>query len=126
MNFSKQREAILDYLKNTKEHPTAEKIYIDLKPFLPNLSLATVYRNLNRLCMSEMIVRLTTDGKMDHYDADVSDHQHFVCKECGKVSDMFFKLPQTILDENIDDDFSVDSYKLYIYGTCGACRKKGK
>ncbi|MFR8974792.1 MAG: transcriptional repressor, partial [Eubacteriales bacterium] len=44
MNFSKQRESILNYLRNTKEHPTAERIYADLKPSLPNLSLATVYR----------------------------------------------------------------------------------
>lgn len=123
MNFSKQRESILEYLKNTKEHPTAEKIYSDLKPELPNLSLATVYRNCNRLCEMGAVMRLTTNGKTDHFDADTSDHQHFVCRECDGVYDMFFALPGEILDENMEEGFRADFYQLYVYGTCRACRK---
>ena len=48
MNFSRQRESILNYLKSTKTHPTAEEIYSELKLELPNLSLATAHRNSNR------------------------------------------------------------------------------
>ncbi len=124
MNFSKQRESILEYLKNTKEHPTAERIYSDLKQTLPNLSLATVYRNCNRLCEMGQVVRLTTNGKTDHFDADVSDHQHFVCLSCDSVHDLFFALPQEILNENLEQDFQADFYQLYVYGTCRTCRKK--
>lgn len=124
MNFSKQRESILEYLKNTKEHPTAERIYSDLKQTLPNLSLATVYRNCNLLCEMRQVVRLTTNGKTDHFDADVSDHQHFVCLNCDSVHDLFFSLPKEILDKNLEQDFQADFYQLYVYGTCRACRKK--
>ena len=124
MNYSKQRESILDYLKNTKEHPTAERICSELKEVMPNLSLATVYRNCNRLCESGQIVRLTTNGKTDHFDADISDHQHFVCLTCGSVYDLCFTLPKEILDKNIDRDFQANYYQLYVYGTCRNCRKK--
>ncbi len=123
MNFSKQRNSILDYLKNTKEHPTAERIYSDLKPSLPNLSLATVYRNLGRLCETGEVVRLAAGGKTDRFDADTSDHQHFVCTSCGEVSDLFFQLPADILNENLGERFSPHHYRLFVYGLCKRCRE---
>lgn len=126
MNFSKQRESILDYLKNTKEHPTAERIYTDLKQTFPNLSLATVYRNCNQLCEAGKILRLTTDGKTDHFDADTSDHQHFVCLNCDSVSDLLFKLPQGLVEGQLQEGFEADFYQLYVYGTCRNCREQRK
>ncbi len=121
MNFSKQRESVLNYLKSSKKHPTAEQIYADLKLSLPNLSLATVYRNLGMLCQMGQVVRLSVGDKQDHYDADVSDHQHFVCTTCGGVSDLFFRLPQSFLEEQMDAAFSVEGYQLFVYGTCSRC-----
>ena len=126
MNFSKQRESILDYLKNTNEHPTAERIYTDLKQTLPNLSLATVYRNCNQLWKAGLIVKLATDGKTDHFDANTSDHQHFVCTLCDRVSDLFFKLPDEMIEGQLGEGFCADSYQLYVYGTCSDCRAHQK
>jgi len=124
MNFSKQRVCVLQYLKNSKAHPTAEQIYADLKPLLPNLSLATVYRNLTQLCQNGSVIRLSAGDKTDHFDADTSDHQHFVCTKCKSVSDLFFRLSPELLDENLEKGFCADSYKMYIYGTCANCRAK--
>ncbi len=122
MNFSRQRESILNYLKNTKEHPTAEKIYADLKEEIPTLSLATVYRNCRKLVEMGELIQLDTDGKTAHFDADTQDHQHFVCKDCGRVYDMFFKLPKTMIDQNSPDGFTADTYKLFFYGVCKKCK----
>jgi len=122
MNFSRQRESILNYLKNTNEHPTADKIYADLKEEMPSLSLATVYRNCKRLVEQGEILQLDTDGKTAHFDADISDHQHFVCKTCGKVYDMFFKLPESLIDKNAPCGFKTDTYKLFFYGVCSDCK----
>ena len=121
MNFSKQRECILNYLKNTTAHPTAEEIYQDLKAELPNLSLATVYRNCNKLADAGTLLRLDAGGKT-HFDADTSDHQHFVCNICGKVHDMFFKLPKSLITQNVPDGFIADTYKLFFYGACKECK----
>lgn len=123
MNFSVQREEILNYLKNTKEHPTAEHIYSELKYKLPNLSLATVYRNCNKLCEMGEIVRLKTDGKTDRFDADISDHQHFVCVSCGKVYDLYFALPEDYLTAHLPQGFKKDTSMLYVYGSCDCCKK---
>ena len=123
MNFSKQRETILNYLINSKEHPTAEKIYLDLKSTLPNLSLATVYRNCNVLVDSGQVIRLTATDKVDRYDADISDHQHFVCTSCQQVSDLYFKLSEDNINKNLSDGYKADSYQLYIYGICNKCKK---
>lgn len=121
MNFSRQRECILNYLKNTTAHPTAEEIYQNLKSELPNLSLATVYRNCNKLADAGELIRLEAGGKT-HFDADISDHQHFVCNTCGKVHDMFFKLPESLIKKNAPDGFKTDTYKLFFYGACNQCK----
>ena len=121
MNFSRQRECILDYLKNTTAHPTAEEIYQDLKSELPNLSLATVYRNCNKLAEVGMINRLDAGGKT-HFDANVSDHQHFVCTVCQRVYDMFFSLPQEVVDANLPKGFKHENHRLYFFGVCKNCK----
>lgn len=121
MNFSRQRECILNYLKNTTSHPTAEEIYQDLKAELPNLSLATVYRNCNKLADAGELIRLDAGGKT-HFDADTTDHQHFVCNTCGRVCDMFFNLPESLIEKNAPDGFVTHTYKLFFYGACNDCK----
>lgn len=121
MHFSKQRETIFQYLKETKEHPTAERIYADLKAHMPSLSLATVYRNCNRLAEEGALIRLDAGGKT-HFDADTSDHQHFVCNTCGSVYDMFFSLPQEIIESNLPKGFEHQNHKLYFFGVCKHCK----
>ncbi len=123
MNYSVQRELILDYLKNTKEHPTAERIYSDLKEKLPNLSLATVYRNCNKLCETGQVIRLKSEGKTDRFDADISDHQHFICTSCGKVLDLFYILPDEYVEKSLPKGCKKSLYQLYVYGVCDSCNK---
>ena len=126
MNYSRQRESILNYLMNTNEHPTAERIHQDLKTEIPNLSLATVYRNLSQLCSAGSVIRLSTGDKTDHYDADLSEHQHFICSECDSVTDLFFTFPKEILDDNIGRNCDANAYRLYVYGVCEKCKKSKK
>ena len=56
--YSKQRELILDSLRKRKDHPTAERLYLDLKNEMPELGIATVYRNLSDLCEEGKIIRI--------------------------------------------------------------------
>ena len=87
--YSRQRQLILDYLKSTTSHPTAEQIYAELKPQNPALSLSTVYRNLRLLADDGIILRLDTGESTDRFDADLSEHHHFICTKCGQVTDVF-------------------------------------
>ena len=83
MRNSTTRNSIYSYLCGTKEHPSAEMIYIDLKAENPNLSLGTVYRNLNQLEEIGRVVRVTTVNNHERYDANCDDHVHLVCSKCG-------------------------------------------
>ena len=86
--YSKKREAILEALRNTTEHPSAEMLYARLKPEFPDLSLGTVYRNLAMFIRDGDAVSVGTVAGQERYDADTHPHAHFICSECGRVLDV--------------------------------------
>lgn len=122
IKYSKQREAILTYLRSTKEHPTAEMVYSELRVEYPRLSLGTVYRNLNLLAECGEILRLNCGDGTDHFDAAVRPHNHFICKKCGRVMDL--DMPSLeFIDEKAAENFSgnVQGHQIYFYGECKDC-----
>ena len=74
--YSRQREAILENLKNRYDHPTAMELYLSVREDIPNLSLGTLYRNLTLLRDSGKIISLTLGGE-EHFDANTNHHYHF-------------------------------------------------
>lgn len=86
--YSRQRESIKEYLANTEDHPTADMIYTKIREIYPNISLGTVYRNLNLLVDQGEIIKLTCGDGSDHFDYKKRPHYHFVCKTCGRVIDL--------------------------------------
>ena len=115
--LTKQKLAILDYLKSTKTHPDAETIYKELKSENPSLSLSTVYRNLSQLSDDGIILKLTPGGASDHFDGDLSQHQHFMCSKCGRIIDVMCDID--IKDKDFGD---ISSYCVYFYGLCKKCK----
>ncbi|MBQ8195360.1 MAG: transcriptional repressor [Oscillospiraceae bacterium] len=88
MKFSKQREMILNQVKMFPVHPTADQVYTALKADNPNLSLGTVYRNLNLLSeMGELLKIRIADGS-DRFDGRTDSHYHMVCDKCSRVFDV--------------------------------------
>ena len=81
---SRQRDAILCNLQNRCDHPTAMELYLSVREEIPNLSLGTMYRNLNTLCKDGQILRLS-DGGEEHYDATAHSHAHLKCECCGEI-----------------------------------------
>ncbi len=124
MRYSKQREAINDYLCSTTSHPTAEEVYERVKQEMPDISLATVYRNLRQLEELHLIKKLDTGEGEARYDADLSDHSHFLCEKCGTVFDLFEELvsPDEI-SQKLGNGFSVGRKMIYAYGICSKCNK---
>ena len=121
VKYSYQREVIKDYLLNTKTHPTVEGIYDHLKKSYPELSLATVYRNVKSLCDEGLAINLKTGDKKVHYDGNVNYHGHFICNKCGKIIDLFFEEPK--IDELKDMNLSVERQVTTYYGLCDKCKK---
>ena len=88
LNYSRQREAIYNYLLSTKKHPTAETIFQAVQQDYPKISLATVYRNLTVLEETGQVQRIPCNDAKDHYDANTAEHPHFVCNYCQSVLDL--------------------------------------
>ncbi len=122
LKYSRQREVIKTFLCTRKDHPTADVVYLNVRQQYPNISLGTVYRNLTLLSEMGEIMRLRVGDGVDHFDADTSPHNHFVCSECGSVIDLKMENIDYI-KEAAEKNFSgrIDGYSAYFYGLCGNC-----
>lgn len=122
--YSKQRELIYDALARTKEHPSAEMIFQELKPAFPSLSLGTVYRNLNFLVDEGRAICIPST--VNRYDANTKDHPHFFCISCSRMYDLDLVTDET-LDEAVERlGYEVHRLDLIFNGICPSCLKKGK
>lgn len=127
MRYSRQRAAILSFLQSRKDHPTADSVYTYVKEEFPNISLGTVYRNLNQLVEAGMIAKHRFGVlETDRFDYDTSPHMHFVCNHCDSVID----LPMREFPENFSFidiqaakgfDGVIQGHMLYFSGICKNC-----
>lgn len=125
LKYSRQREEIKKFLAERKDHPTAETVYRNVRDRCPNISLATVYRNLSLLADTGEIARLRVGDGTDHFDADTSPHYHFVCRECGAVIDVKTERMDSVADCVKEDfDGKIEGHITYFYGICGGCMHK--
>lgn len=125
MKFSKQRELILNYILNSHEHLTADAIYADLKKDNPELSLGTVYRNLTKLTEIGAIKKVSLPNQVDKFDKNLEPHAHFICDECGSITDINIPGMDKFLDKVSDEDgISIRKYDLTLNGICKKCKSK--
>ncbi|MGN1265484.1 MAG: Fur family transcriptional regulator [Muribaculaceae bacterium] len=122
---SVQRLAVMQYLMNSKTHPTVEEIYADLVKEIPTLSKTTVYNTLDLLVANRAVTQITIEGGKAHYDGFTHIHSHFYCNECGKIFDMPCdeKHLRTLEPKN---GFIIESTQLYYTGICPECRSKNE
>ena len=122
---SKKRDAILNCIRQTKCHPTAEWIHQQLKPEFPDLSLGTVYRNIAMFKEAGVIQSIGVVNGLERYDFTTAPHTHFVCTQCGEVTDLDdVVLPASVLEETEAAGCSVTGYQLQFTGVCACCRAK--
>jgi len=122
MRVTNQRLKILQYLKSVKTHPTAEMVYKTVSKELPNITLATVYRNLNHLAEQGEIHQLEVKST-SHFDGDMSFHQHCICNKCGKIHDLFEKkITVGTINKAKTKDFEPKTINVLIYGLCKNCK----
>ncbi len=119
-NFSRKREAILQALRSTKSHPTAEWLYIQLKAQYPDLSLGTVYRNLAEFKQEGLIQSVGTVDGQEHFDGDIAPHSHFICTACGSILDVAAPEDPSLLSAEIGEGV-VTRCEIRYYGTCKSC-----
>lgn len=121
--MTKQKKVILDILRSTKAHPSADWVYEQARKLVPDISLGTVYRNLNVLRDMGEISELTYGSTYSRYDSIAVNHYHFFCEKCKNLFDISIPVYEG-LDKMVQETtgFEVKRHRTEFYGTCNECR----
>ena len=119
---SRKRETIRTILKNTDTHPSAETIYLQVKNVYPNISLGTVYRNLNQLIELGEIEKVSGTVGSDRFDGNPKPHNHFFCTCCDAIIDLP-DLDGVNVEKEMQKQFQgrITGHVTNYYGTCPNC-----
>ena len=122
----RKRNAILACLRSTTSHPSAEMVHDMLQADHPDISLATVYRNLSRFRDQGIIQSLGTVHGIERFDANTQPHVHFVCNRCSDIQDLMqMDAPQRLCGEAARHiGGQVDACQLMFFGICQCCLAK--
>ena len=121
--YSRQREKIFEFLKDNKNHPSADEIYGKMKEHFPSISLGTVYRNLGVLHEQGQVNRIIHADGPDRFDADMYSHSHFYCENCGMVYDISEDSSNTHTGTALNGH-RINKQTTSYYGICSSCLKE--
>ena len=127
LRMTNQREIILQELRKSGKHLTADGLYERVKKIMPRISLATVYRNLETLSETGIIAKLEISGRQKRFDYDVSEHDHIYCVQCHKIDNV--ELDREVFGYSADifaQGYKITGYRLQLVGICPVCAKKNK
>ncbi len=127
-NFSRQRKLIVSILQNSFEHPTAEEIFYLARQKEKNISLGTVYRNLDMLSKENVIEKISTPIGKVKYDLKKDKHYHAICKLCGEIFDFYSNINLEKLQNDIKKQTKLETFceELSVLGICEKCQKGEK
>ena len=117
-----QRTMTLNAVKALGCHPTAEEVWQQVARDNPSIGRATVYRNLNQLAESGLLLKIRAADGADHFDHRCDPHAHAICTRCGRVFDIGLKQQLDLLGlVGETEGFEVTGYDLLFTGSCAAC-----
>ncbi len=122
MRNSRQRNEILRIVQHTNIHPTADWIYDQARTVFPNISLGTVYRNLNQL-VEAGLVHAIKDKTVVRYDGNTKPHDHFKCDRCSRIYDLSVMNDSFLESINQSQPYYVTGFRLELHGICPACQE---
>ena len=127
MKKSFQRDIVLKVVMDSCDHPTAEVVYNRVKEIIPNISLGTVYRNLNVLADNGYIKKIGISNNQYRFDKTVTNHHHIRCIMCNNVKDIFSDTAEVFYDKiELETEYKIISKDLVFEGICPNCIEKGK
>ncbi len=121
---TKQKEFVVNFLKNSYDHPTVTQIYEYVKKNGVNIGETSIYRILNDLISDRIVCKIITKDSLTHYDFIRENHFHLICNVCNKIID---KPLNTIFDKKFKDltkGFCITKQDINLYGICEECNKK--
>jgi len=123
---TKQRRVVFEAIRGTLSHPTADWIFDRVRTTLPKISLGTVYRNLAVLKDEGMVREIYGSDRRAHYDANTTQHAHFICSECGSISDVHGLPECDWRDAKELVGCEITEQRIEFVGACQACLHRSK
>lgn len=121
---TRQRQLVLELVRGCGNHPTADEIYELAREKDPRISKGTVYRNLNLLDQLGELKKLPMPVGPDHYDFNLGNHYHFICRNCNRVVDAEIPYMDSINSNVVDTEgYLTEWHRLILVGLCPECRK---
>ena len=123
VRITETRKAVIDFIIHSQDHPSAEMIYQALLPNFPNMSLATVYNNLQVLIDEGFVSELKVRNDTTTY-FDFMGHQHLnvICEKCGRIADMDIDLPDVGQEASEQTGYQITKSQMVVYGICPNCQ----
>lgn len=125
LRMTNQRAMILEVLKKNRQHMTADELYGVVRKKMPNISLATVYRNLELLSETGVIAKLEVSGRQKCFDGDVVVHDHVTCVQCHRVENVVLgQDEEDCPSHGVVDGYIITGRRLEFVGLCPRCQQK--
>lgn len=125
IRITPQRQAIIEYLIDTDNHPTVDEIYKAIEKRYGHMSLATVYNNLNVLVSAGLVEEMKFNGVTSRYDYNHHQHFHIICVECGAIEDVNYSDVMPIQEAaKLQTNYEVFHLKIELHGLCPKCQAK--
>ena len=123
LRMTHQREIILQELRKSKTHPTADELYERIKKKIPRISLATVYRNLEILSKAGVISKLEISGRQKRFDWELAQHNHVYCNRCQRIENISSPiLPLTHIESAQGRGYQITGCRIEFSGLCPLCQ----
>jgi Fur family peroxide stress response transcriptional regulator len=122
-----QRIAVCRFALNSRDHPSAQKIYAEVKKVHPTVSLATVYKTLQILKEQDLMQELDLPESKARFDSYMDPHINIVCLQCGNIQDSSDTIAREMVERvTTKADFTRTGQRIDIYGLCKTCRGRTK
>jgi len=115
-----QRRQVYAVLMEKRDHPTATEIFVRAQKGMPSISLATVYNCLETMVGSGLVKAVHVDREPTRFCANLHEHGHFHCTECGCVADIEFSQTQE-KGWKLPSGFLVTQQDVSLRGLCADC-----
>ena len=119
IRLSHHRLKVLEYLSSNLNHPTVDKIFVDLQKEVPTLSKTTIYNTLDVLVKAGMARVVTIEDNETRYDIITENHGHFKCESCGLIYNFAIDLSEYNSQDLVG--FDVLERSVYFKGICYGC-----
>ena len=127
LKVTHQRTAVYGMLAATESHPTPEEVYSQIRQNLPTVSLATVYKILDLFHKYGFLRKVSTEGQVARYDANVDPHHHVICTQCGTIKDIVQESEARIaLTQPEVSDFAITHCDVIYHGLCKGCQSRSR